>query len=51
MKKTLTYGGLILGLILFIAFNSLSGAMFKSSRLDLTEEKLYTLSDGTRNIL
>lgn len=51
MKKTLTYGGLILGLILFIAFNSLSGALFKSSRLDLTEEKLYTLSDGTRNIL
>lgn len=51
MKKTLTLGGLILGLILFIAFNSLSGAVFKSTRLDLTEEKLYTLSDGTRNIL
>ena len=51
MKKTLTYGGLILGLILFVAFNSLSGAMFKSSRLDLTDEKLYTLSEGTKNIL
>jgi ABC-type uncharacterized transport system involved in gliding motility auxiliary subunit len=51
MKNFLTYGGLILGLVLFIAFNTLSTAMFKSSRLDLTEERLYTLSDGTKNIL
>ena len=29
----------------------ISGNLFKSSRIDLTEDKLYTLSEGTLNIL
>ena len=37
-----------MGLIL-IAFNVITGAV--KARMDLTEEKVYTLSDGTKAIL
>jgi ABC-type uncharacterized transport system involved in gliding motility auxiliary subunit len=50
-KKLLTATGLLLALALFVAFNALSRPLFRSARLDLTQEKLYTLSPGTRNIL
>ncbi|MFQ5470797.1 MAG: Gldg family protein [Gammaproteobacteria bacterium] len=36
---------------LLIAINIVAGLVFKSARLDLTENKLYTLSQGTKNIL
>ncbi len=36
---------------LFVAFNTLSRPLFRSARLDLTQEQLYTLSKGSRNIL
>ena len=51
MKNLFTLTGLLLALVLFVAFNTLASALFKSTRLDLTAEKLYTLSDGTKNIL
>ncbi|MFT7670704.1 MAG: ABC-type uncharacterized transport system involved in gliding motility auxiliary subunit [Planctomycetota bacterium] len=38
-------------LVLFFAINMASNSIFKTSRIDLTEAKLFTLSDGTRNIL
>ncbi|MBL6945428.1 MAG: Gldg family protein [Rhodospirillales bacterium] len=41
----------ILAVVLFVAVNVFSGAQFKSARLDLTESKLFTLSDGTREVL
>lgn len=50
-KKLLTGTGLIIAAILFGAFNMLSNAAFSSARFDLTEHQLYTLSDGTKNIL
>ena len=50
-SKIFTAAGLLLGLILFVALNTLGGSLFRSTRLDLTSEKLYTLSDGTKNIL
>jgi ABC-type uncharacterized transport system involved in gliding motility auxiliary subunit len=34
-----------------VAFNTLSRSLVRSTRLDLTQEKLYTLSPGTKNIL
>jgi ABC-type uncharacterized transport system involved in gliding motility auxiliary subunit len=37
--------------VLFIAVVILSNAFLKGTRLDLTENHLYTLSDGTKNIL
>lgn len=50
-SKLFTAAGLVLALILFVAANTLGGSLFRSTRLDLTAEKLYTLSDGTKNIL
>lgn len=36
---------------LFLALNLTVGNLFTASRVDLTADRLYTLSDGTRNIL
>ena len=51
--KRLIYSGAGLPLIAlaFLGFNILAGLTFTDSRLDLTEQKLYSLSDGTRQIL
>jgi ABC-type uncharacterized transport system involved in gliding motility auxiliary subunit len=53
MTRTSIYSatGLALLAILFLALTVLSGATLRGVSLDLTEQKLYTLSDGTRNIL
>jgi ABC-type uncharacterized transport system involved in gliding motility auxiliary subunit len=37
--------------VAFIATVIISNQLFKGSKIDLTENRLYTLSDGTRNIL
>nr|VFJ92289.1 MAG: ABC-type uncharacterized transport system involved in gliding motility, auxiliary component [Candidatus Kentron sp. H]VFJ93208.1 MAG: ABC-type uncharacterized transport system involved in gliding motility, auxiliary component [Candidatus Kentron sp. H]VFK00069.1 MAG: ABC-type uncharacterized transport system involved in gliding motility, auxiliary component [Candidatus Kentron sp. H] len=44
-------GGLVLAVVLLFAINIFSAEAFRSLRLDLTEGQLYTLSEGTRNIL
>ena len=49
--KNLSLIGLPVLLVLFFAINLASGAIFTSTRLDLTEDRLFTLSEGTRNIL
>src|SRR5688572_18599211 len=51
MKKIFSITGLAVALVLFLVLNILTGAALKSARLDLTENELYTLSPGTRNIL
>ena len=45
-KQLLSKTGLILAVILFIAFIIVVNGNFKSARVDLTEDKLYTLSEG-----
>lgn len=42
---------LVLTAILFLAVNVLSNATLYSARFDLTQDRLYTLSQGTRNVL
>jgi len=37
--------------VLFVSINLLSSAWFSSSRLDLTEDRLYTLSSSTKTLL
>ena len=37
--------------ILFLSINTLSNQIFSSSRLDLTQNDLFTLNDGTLSIL
>lgn len=51
MKNLLSSTGLVVALILFVAFNVFANVGLKSARVDLTQSKLYTLSDGTKNIL
>ena len=53
MKKKSIYslGSLGLLLVLFVAANMLSGNLLRGLRFDLTENRLFTLSDGTRNVL
>lgn len=49
--RYLTAAGLVVGLVLLFALNILSNDIFRSARLDLTEGRIFTLSEGTRNIL
>lgn len=50
-KQLLSTAGLVLAIILFLSFNIVTNGNFKSSRIDLTEDQLYTLSDGSLNII
>jgi ABC-type uncharacterized transport system involved in gliding motility auxiliary subunit len=50
-KKLLTGSGLIMATVLFGVFNMISNAAFSAARFDLTEHQLYTLSEGTKNVL
>lgn len=50
-SKNLSLVGIALAVALFLGVNLLAGPALKKARVDLTEQKLYTLSDGTRNIV
>lgn len=50
-RNLLSVLGLIVIAALFVAVTVLSGQLFRSAKLDLTEDKLYTLSDGTYAVL
>lgn len=53
MKNTqlLTTSGLLVAIVLFLAINMASNTTLKSVQWDLTDNQLYTLSDGSKNIL
>ncbi|MBF7729685.1 GldG family protein [Pseudomonas sp. N040] len=52
MKKLMYSGaGLLAIAVAFVAFNLLSSQTITQARLDLTEQQLYTTSEGTRRIL
>lgn len=51
-SKRITSGtGLVLAACLFISLNIIANTLLTNWRLDLTENNLYTLSEGTLNIL
>jgi ABC-type uncharacterized transport system involved in gliding motility auxiliary subunit len=50
-RSALTGLGILLAAVLFVAVNVLSGSLFQGMRLDLTADRLFTLSQGTRAIL
>ena len=50
-KKLLSTTGIALAVALFLAVNIVSGTALRFLRVDLTENDLYTLSEGTKNIL
>jgi len=51
MKKLPVLSIVAAALLIFVLFNGISSAAFKNWRLDLTEQGLYSLSEGTENIL
>ncbi|MFZ6045043.1 Gldg family protein [Pseudomonas sp. CR3202] len=52
MKRLMYSGaGLLLIALAFLAFNMLAGLTLTNARVDLTEQKLYTISGGTKKIL
>jgi len=50
-KRVYTWSGLAIAVALLFAVNLLSDAAFTSMRADLTENRLYTLTSGTKSIL
>jgi ABC-type uncharacterized transport system involved in gliding motility auxiliary subunit len=50
-RKALTGTALVVLAVLFVAVMLLVNVAFRGARADLTQNHLYTLSDGTRNIL
>lgn len=50
-QKRLGASSLVLLLIAFVAAVIVSNQLFKGVRIDLTENRLYTLSDGTKRIV
>lgn len=50
-RKTLTGSALALLALGFVAVVLISNTLLRGARVDLTQNRLYTLSDGTRNIL
>ena len=50
-RSIFSAGMLVLLAVLFVTLTILSSVFLKGIRFDLTENGLYTLSDGTRNIL
>ena len=50
-KRYLTGGTLAVLAILFVALTVVVGIIFRGARLDLTENELYSVSDGTEHLL
>ena len=44
-------GAAILGAVVFVCVNLVSGQLLRSARIDLTQQRLYSLSQGTRSLL
>lgn len=50
-RRTAALAAIVLGAVIFICVNTAANVWFRSARADLTDNGLYTLSDGTKNIL
>lgn len=50
-RGLISVGGLIVVAIIFVAVNIIGNLGLSSARLDLTADKLFTLSEGTRAVL
>ncbi len=50
-RSVLATLSIVLAIVFFLAFNALINTAFTANRLDLTEDRLFTLSDGTKELL
>ena len=51
INRLMTTTGMALAIVLLFAVNILASRTLDSARIDLTENRLFTLSEGTKNIL
>ena len=49
--RTRSLASLLIALVLFLSVNIIANGVLTSQRLDLTQNRLYTLAPGSRNIL
>src|SRR6187455_631718 len=50
-KSTLGVGGIAIVGVLFVAIMLLANLLLRGAKLDLTADKLFTISEGTENIV
>lgn len=50
-RREIAWGCVVMAAIILLSVNVISESWLKRSNFDLTEAKLYTLSDGTRKVL
>lgn len=50
-RGILSIGGIALALVVFVAINILANNLLSTTRLDLTSDRLFTLSAGTKSVL
>jgi ABC-type uncharacterized transport system involved in gliding motility auxiliary subunit len=50
-RSILSIGGIVLALVLFVAINIVANNLLSTTRLDLTSDRLFTLSAGTKSVL
>jgi ABC-type uncharacterized transport system involved in gliding motility auxiliary subunit len=50
-RSTLAWGALALAVLLTLSANLIFSAIAKNAKADLTAERLYTISDGTKRVL
>lgn len=50
-RNAITVVGIGLVIVVFVCINIVSNGLLSSARLDLTEDRIYTLSEGTKEVL
>ena len=50
-RHTLAWGSIALGLVLLLSINLFANGTLRNAKADLTQQRLYTMSDGTRQML
>jgi ABC-type uncharacterized transport system involved in gliding motility auxiliary subunit len=50
-RRTLAWSSLALGAIILLAVNLIASSALREARLDLTKDRLFTISEGTRKAL
>src|SRR5262245_10962027 len=50
-RHTLAWIGLALGAVILLSVNLFAATAFRSAKADLTQQRLFTISEGTRSVL
>src|SRR5262249_18051295 len=50
-RNSLAVGGIVLAIVLFLAINMIAALTLPTARLDLTQDKLFTVTPATRAVL